>query len=356
MSQSRRPRVFSCLAVAVLFPLTARAGEQASAASENDAPVVVNPAGAEAASPAASPAVAREGEQAPATGDNDSPIVVTPRADAGASALAPAPPTEALEGDETLATGSGDTEAATVTPSTPHLALDPELGGDGRRTLGRFATNLGRNVIGVFSPDNLGPLFIGAAVAGASSTLDGHTERFFASQRRLQMLGSVGQQMGGKSVVAPLALGLFTVGRASNDSRLRATTYDITQAFIVNALYTSSLKHIAKRTRPDGSDDYSFPSGHTSNAVAWATVVEHHYGPRFGIPAYVAAGLIGASRLEKNVHHLSDVLAGATLGYVIGRTAVREDGQGVGKGRRFVLSPATAPDGTGIGAAVSVLF
>jgi hypothetical protein len=215
--------------------------------------------------------------------------------------------------------------------------------------------NLGRNVVGVFSPDNLGPLFMGAAAVGLSTSLDGHTERFFESQRRFKSLGSVGQHLGGKSIVTPLALGLFTVGRASSDSRLRAATYDITQAFVVNALYTSALKHTVGRVRPDGSDNLSFPSGHTSNAVAWATIVEHHYGPRLGIPAYFAAGLIGASRIEKNVHHLSDVLAGATLGYVIGRTVVREDGRPVGKGR-FVIAPTTAPDGSGVGAAVSVSF
>lgn len=307
-SQRRRTRVVSFLAVSFMLSLAAQASEQAARAV-----------------------------------DEDAPVVVTPRSEADVPTASPSTP-PAPEDEQTAPAVAGARE------------LDAELGGDGRRTLGRFATNIGRNVIGVFSPDNLGPLFIGAAAAGASSTLDGHTERFFASQRRLETLGSVGQQLGGRGIVAPLALGLFVVGRTSHDSRLRATTYDITQAFVVNAMYTGALKHVTGRVRPDGSDNFSFPSGHTSNAVAWATVVEHHYGPRLGIPAYVAAGLIGASRLEKNAHHLSDVVAGASLGYVIGRTVVREDGKSAGKGRRFVISPATAPDGSGIGAAVSVLF
>ena len=35
------------------------------------------------------------------------------------------------------------------------------------------------------------------------------------------------------------------------------------------------------------------------------------------------AALVGASRIEKGKHYLSDVLFGATLGYIAGRTAVR---------------------------------
>jgi len=71
LSQRRRPRVLSCVAVAVLFPLTARAGEQAPAANETDAPVVVTPADAEASTlPQVSPSIPREGEQAPATGED----------------------------------------------------------------------------------------------------------------------------------------------------------------------------------------------------------------------------------------------------------------------------------------------
>ena len=33
------------------------------------------------------------------------------------------------------------------------------------------------------------------------------------------------------------------------------------------------------------------------------------------------------SRLQRNEHYLSDVLAGATLGYVVGRTIVRVNGR-----------------------------
>jgi hypothetical protein len=47
------------------------------------------------------------------------------------------------------------------------------------------------------------------------------------------------------------------------------------------------------------------------------------------------------SRLQRNMHYLSDVLAGATLGYIVGRTVVRVNGGPVGssKGPQVSLSP-----------------
>jgi hypothetical protein len=49
-------------------------------------------------------------------------------------------------------------------------------------------------------------------------------------------------------------------------------------------------------------------------------VLNHHYGAKVGMPAYAVASFIAASRLKRNVHYLSDVAAGAGIGYLIGRT------------------------------------
>ncbi len=56
------------------------------------------------------------------------------------------------------------------------------------------------------------------------------------------------------------------------------------------------------------------------------------------------------------MHHLSDVLAGAALGYVVGRTVVREDGGTARASRRFTLAPTTGPDGRGVGLALTGSF
>ena len=246
-----------------------------------------------------------------------------------------------------------------ATSASAGYADDRELwpsSGDGRRTLSRFGANLGRNLAGVLGPDSLRPLAAGAFLAGAGSALDGHTERFFELRARAPQLGKVGGTFGGIGVMAPAVGMLFVAGRGSSDSRFRAATYDFAQATLVAQTYTTALKFSVHRTRPDGSNALSFPSGHTSNAFALATVARHHYGAKAGALAYGAAGLIGASRLEKDVHHLSDVLAGAALGYVVGRTVVRENGEPFREGRQFSLVPVTDARGGGVGVGVSLAF
>ncbi len=232
--------------------------------------------------------------------------------------------------------------------------LPAELGGDGRRTTGRFVSNLGRNIVGVFARENLGSLLAGAGLTGAAFTLDDGTQRFVKG--RAQELGEFGQSAGTMRTVVPLTLGVFVAGRATTDSRFRAASYDIAQATLVNGLYTDVLKRTVGRTRPDGSDDRSFPSGHSSNAFAWASVANHHYGKRIGIPAYAVAGFIAASRLERDKHHLSDVVAGAAIGLIVGRTVVREDGEPVKREKHFSIVPMTDAQGGGVGAGVSVQF
>lgn len=57
----------------------------------------------------------------------------------------------------------------------------------------------------------------------------------------------------------------------------------------------------------------SFPSGHTVTAFSLAMAVGILF-PRFSIPAFAAAVIIGVSRIMITSHYLSDVLAGAGVG------------------------------------------
>jgi membrane-associated phospholipid phosphatase len=122
---------------------------------------------------------------------------------------------------------------------------------------------------------------------------------------------------------------------------------------IVNGAYTGILKYSVQRTRPDASDTLSFPSGHASTAFSLAAVANHHYGWKVGVPAYVLASGIGLSRIESNRHHLSDVLAGATIGLIVGRTVSRLDGERPAKRRLVSVGPATDLHGQGVGLGLS---
>jgi undecaprenyl-diphosphatase len=65
------------------------------------------------------------------------------------------------------------------------------------------------------------------------------------------------------------------------------------------------------------SDRYSFPSGHSLNAFALATVLALAF-PLTAVPVLLVAASVAASRVVLGLHFLSDVLAGAALGALIG--------------------------------------
>ncbi len=90
-------------------------------------------------------------------------------------------------------------------------------------------------------------------------------------------------------------------------------------AGLVNNLITVSVKKITDEQRPNG-EEYSFPSGHTSNAFVMATVLHHEFidsSPIIAYSGYVFATTTGVLRVLNNKHWVSDVLVGAGLGIIV---------------------------------------
>ena len=80
----------------------------------------------------------------------------------------------------------------------------------------------------------------------------------------------------------------------------------------------NTVKHTANVTRPDGSNNHSFPSGHTAMAFMAATMLHKEYGttrsPWYSIGGYTVATATAVSRMLNNKHWLSDVMVGAGIG------------------------------------------
>lgn len=95
------------------------------------------------------------------------------------------------------------------------------------------------------------------------------------------------------------------------------------QALVTNALLTGSLKRLVGRRRPDRSTRTSWPSGHTSSAVAALTVLDAHLPGRAvtRLPLVALGATVALSRVQHRRHWLSDTIAGAALGYACGRVA-----------------------------------
>jgi membrane-associated phospholipid phosphatase len=205
----------------------------------------------------------------------------------------------------------------------PPASPAPAPQDDGRRTLRAFPKNLGLGVIGVFHADNLTPLLIGATATGASTYLDDQAQDALGTHDWGESL----ETGAGPIWSSVFVVSMFTAGRFAHGQRFRAMTYDMLDAVIVNLGYTELIKVAVGRERPNGENNLSFPSGHTSNSFALAAVAERHYGWKVGVPAYALASVVGASRIQQDKHFLSDVVGGATLGYIVGRTVVRVNGR-----------------------------
>ena len=209
-----------------------------------------------------------------------------------------------------------------------------------RRTMARLVPNIGRSFVGVFSKESVAPLLIGGAITGFGSLLDEEAQEAISPGSAVE---NAGDTLGG-SVTAAAVIGLFAAGRFAGGPRFRAMTYDFLVGSVVNLGYTDLLKVTVGRERPDGSNNRSFPSGHASATFTLAVIAQKHYGWKLGAPMYAFAGFVSYSRLEENVHWLSDVLAGATLGYISGITAVRQDGKPLDTRQPVVtISPLLGP-------------
>ena len=184
---------------------------------------------------------------------------------------------------------------------------------------GDFIPTLGHDFTrGLFSKKNVAPLLVGGLAAAAVHPFDDQ----WTPKDESGSVGSTGAALGGPVVLGVVGGSLIAVPFTKN-ARFRAFTFDVTQAFIMDAVVVQSLKYAVHRTRPDQSNNKSFPSGHAADSFMLATVLTHHYGKKFGIPVYALATFVAYSRVDKKKHFASDVVFGGTLGYVMARTAIR---------------------------------
>ncbi len=103
--------------------------------------------------------------------------------------------------------------------------------------------------------------------------------------------------------------------RSSWEQRL----YKSGASFILCSGTTYLLKHSIHKMRPDGTDNRSFPSGHTAIAFSGATVLHKEFGktsPWISVAGYAVATITAVDRVRRNRHHWEDVATGAAIGFL----------------------------------------
>ncbi|MEM6569908.1 MAG: phosphatase PAP2 family protein [Planctomycetota bacterium] len=125
---------------------------------------------------------------------------------------------------------------------------------------------------------------------------------FSNDDEEIQRVGDVTQ------ILTPVAAGVLSLAVEDYEG-----TIQFAKSLITATATTHTLKFIVDKTRPDQTENNSFPSGHTQGAFSGASFINRRYGPRFGVPAYVLAVYTGASRVVATRHYGDDVLAGASI-------------------------------------------
>ena len=166
----------------------------------------------------------------------------------------------------------------------------------------------------------------------------------------LQSLAGGASSLGSPGALV-LTTSLLAGGRLFSSDRVADAGLHSTEAILLSAAATSLLKGVVGRARPYvpssdpnesgpdadifrfgrgfGQDYSSFPSGHTTVAFTAASALtrelfDAHSAARWvvGPLLYGGATAVGLSRMYKNKHWASDVMAGAALGTFIGSKVV----------------------------------
>jgi membrane-associated phospholipid phosphatase len=167
-------------------------------------------------------------------------------------------------------------------------------------------------------------LLSGALIATDTKTAD----MLPNTQSQTRWSGRVSQLGAGYSL-AGLSGGTLLIGKMTGNRHAQETGWLALNALAHTQVVVAAVKQMTNRERPlmnDGAGGFweggdSFPSGHAASSFAVATVFAYEYRDKIAVPitAYGLAAAISASRMSARRHWVSDIVVGASTGFIIGR-------------------------------------
>jgi membrane-associated phospholipid phosphatase len=171
-------------------------------------------------------------------------------------------------------------------------------------------------------------LGFGALTAVLIAT-DHHTSTLLENSKGQVAWGNNLSNIGAAYTLIPVVAGFYTFGVLDENPKARETAVLGGEALLDSLIVVSVLKPIAGRNRPNAKDDQgsffnggaSFPSGHAIETWSLASVISYEYGHTKLVPiiACALAGVVTVARFSAQQHYASDLVAGAGMGWFIGR-------------------------------------
>src|SRR2546425_1851139 len=166
------------------------------------------------------------------------------------------------------------------------------------------------------------------AATGALIASDTHIANAFENSRGQVRWGGRISNIGASYTLIPIVAGSYVYGAWRDNAKAREIGVLGTESLLDSLIVAGILKEVFRRNRPDEKNpgDFwgggtSFPSGHAIQLWAIASLLDHEYKHKriVGITAYTLAGLVSTARIAARKHFASDVVAGGTMDWFIGR-------------------------------------
>ncbi|HTA47648.1 MAG TPA: phosphatase PAP2 family protein [Bryobacteraceae bacterium] len=171
----------------------------------------------------------------------------------------------------------------------------------------------------------------GALTVGAVLT-DRRTTHIFENSKGQVSWSNDISNIGSVYTVLPEVAGFYLAGVALDNQKARETGVLGGEALLDGLVVMEALKAVAGRNRPNNPNKpgyffqggASFPSGHSIESWALASVIAYEYRDRKWVPwvAYGLSSVVAAARFGARQHYASDIIAGSAMGFFIGRYVV----------------------------------
>ncbi len=146
-------------------------------------------------------------------------------------------------------------------------------------------------------------------------------------------VGGALEDLGGPGSFVLLG-GFYLAGAIGKDSKAKDVCFDgLAASLIATGMITPVLSTVIGRERPTEEhgaysfqpfEGRSFPSSHATQAFAVASVIATSYDSAWvKAAAYGAAAMTAYARVRRGKHFPTDVVAGAAIGTLVGRSVVR---------------------------------
>lgn len=212
-----------------------------------------------------------------------------------------------------------------------------------------------------------------ALISGTAATLlvvltrhsiDRPFQSWMNREKPLGRWADVGDHYGRGYASAAYIGGMFLFSALAESENAERRALLMLRSMSYSVFMSTGMKAAFRQGRPGNAHERtSFPSGHSTMAFSFASVVAAEHEWYWGASAYALATLTAFSRLNDNRHFLRDVVAGATIGVSYGLGLWYRDQEkrslsklGRDKGWNHVATLAPTDDLNGFSFALSATF